>query len=251
MAVVCGQWAQWLVIPTLGWTRHQTLAATAFWESFHGLLTHFHEPFWPLRDILWHLQVFIVPFLDIKRFFATCCIISLLLLLSRIGRSFFSSAQFNYKYRRTIKKYLGTNTITQWALQFSHLVQVMWEVIIITLVQSFTRCKTSDPWLLHIEGSGARGYKVGNNKGLIPWQWPPDAAGPSHPARDVGSVLPPSSSTFGAVQQQHQPRQTTAANYNVITGRNSDKKGDDLAQRLESGVHFHHVLGGKMSWALN
>ena len=63
-----------------------------------------------LHDILWHLQVFIVPFLDIKRFFATCCIISLLLLLSRIGRSFFSSAQFNYKYRRTIKKYLGTKT---------------------------------------------------------------------------------------------------------------------------------------------
>ena len=70
----------------------------------------------------------------------------------------------------------------------------------------------------------------------------PDIAGESHPARDIGSVLPPSSSTFGAVQQQ-----TTAANYNVITGRNSDKKGDDLAQRLESGVHFHHVLGGKMS----
>ena len=87
---------------------------------------------------------------------------------------------------------------------------------------------------------------MGNNKGLIPRQWPPDTAGASHPARDIGSLLPPSSSAFGAVQQQpHQPRQTTAANYNVITGRNSDKKGDDLAQRLESGAHFHHVLGGK------
>ena len=89
---------------------------------------------------------------------------------------------------------------------------------------------------------------MGNNKGLIPRQWPPDTAGASHPARDIGSLLPPSSSAFGAVQQPHQPRQTretTAANYNVITGRNSDKKGDDLAQRLESGAHFHHVLGGK------
>ena len=253
MAVVCGQWAQWLVIPTLGWTRHQTLAAPGFWESFHGLLTHFHEPFWPLHDILWHLQVFIVPFLDIKRFFATCCIISLLLLTSQELEDL-SFPQLNSitnigeQLRNILEQ---KHTITQGALQFSHLVHVMWEVIIITLVQSFTRCKTSEPWLLHIERSGARGYKVGNNKGLIPWQWPPDTAGESHPARDIGSVLPPSSSAFGAVQQPHQPRQTTAANYNVITGRNSDKKGDDLAQRLESGVHFHHVLGGKMSWALN
>ena len=85
---------------------------------------------------IYSLQVFIVPFLDIKRFFATCCIISLLLLTSQELEDL-SFPQLNSitnigeQLRNILEQ---KHTITQGALQFSHLIEVMWEVIIITLV---------------------------------------------------------------------------------------------------------------------